>query len=356
MDIFKEMQNDDHEELVFCNDKTSGLCAIIDIHSTKLGPAIGGCRFLNYHSEKEAIKDVIRLSKAMTYKAAISDLVYGGGKAVIMKSSSCEDRSRLLKVFGRYVESLNGRYITTVDSGTTMDDMITVRSETRHVTGIPTEMGGLGDPSPSTALGVLWGMKACLTEVSGNDSLKDKVVAIQGIGNVGYQLALLLHREGAKIMAADVDAGKTRDLVKEINVKIVSPEQICTRDVDILSPCALACAVNEDIIPYFKCNIIAGAANNQLSKEEDADLLHQRGILYAPDYVINAGGLIHVVAEYEGMKIENVHEDVSKIYQRIRKIISVSKEKNISTNRVANEMVQEKIVKLATRVTSYFYS
>lgn len=345
MDIFKEMQNDEHEEMVFCSDKKSGLCAIIDIHSTKLGPAIGGCRFLNYHSEKEAIKDVIRLSKAMTYKAAISNLAYGGGKAVIMKSSSREDRGMLLKALGRYVESLNGRYITTVDSGTTTNDMIAVRSETKYVTGIPTEMGGLGDPSPSTALGVLWGMKACLTDISGNDSLKDKVVAIQGIGNVGYQLALLLYKEGARIIAADVDDVKIRKLIKEIDVKVVSPEQICTMDADILAPCALASTVNEDIIPYFKCNIIAGAANNQLSKEEDADLLHQRGILYAPDYVINAGGLIHVVAEYEGMKIENVHEGVSEIYQRIRKIISVSNEKNISTSRVANKMVQEKIVK-----------
>ncbi|ODS34775.1 MAG: leucine dehydrogenase [Candidatus Scalindua rubra] len=346
MDIFREMQNGDHEKLVFCNDNTSGLRAIIDIHSTKLGPAIGGCRFLEYHSEDEAIKDVLRLSKAMTYKSAVSELAYGGGKAVIIKSNSCEDRDGILRAFGRFVESVNGRYITTVDSGTSMADMISIRSETRHVTGVPVEMGGLGDPSPITALGVVWGMKACLIELYGNNSLKNKTVAIQGVGNVGYHLALLLHKEDAKLIASDVDAEKTRRLGSEIDVKIISPEQICYQEVDILSPCALANTVNEDIIPHFKCNIIAGGANNQLSKEEDADLLHQRGILYAPDYVINAGGLIHVVAEYEGMKMENVYENISKIYQRIRKIISVSREKDISTNRVTNSMVQEKMNKL----------
>lgn len=346
MDIFKIMQNDDHEELLFCNDKTSGLKAIVAIHNTKLGPAIGGCRFLKYNSEKEAIEDVFRLAKAMTCKSAISELAYGGGKAVIIKDNSCEDRQRLFKAFGRFVESLEGRYITTVDSGTTMTDMIGIRSETRHVTGIPIEMGGLGDPSPITALGIICGMKACLIELYSNSSLKNKTVAIQGVGNVGYHLALLLHKKGTKIIISDIDDEKTKRLAKEIDVKIVSPEQICYQEVDILSPCALSSMVNESTIPFLKCKIIAGAANNQLSNEEDADSLYQRGILYAPDYVINAGGLIHVVAEYEGMKMENVYEGVSKIYQRTRKIISISREKGISTNRVTNSMVYERIYKL----------
>ncbi|MFQ5965390.1 MAG: Glu/Leu/Phe/Val dehydrogenase dimerization domain-containing protein [Candidatus Scalinduaceae bacterium] len=347
MDVFKLIQSDEHEELMFCSDKASGLRAMIAIHSTKLGPAIGGCRFFEYHSENEAIKDVLRLSKAMTYKSAICELAYGGGKAVILKSNLCEDRERLFKVFGKYVESLKGSYITTVDSGTNMKDMIKVRTETRQVTGIPVEMGGLGDPSPITALGVIWGMKACLSELYGKDSLSNRTVAIQGVGNVGYHLALLLHKEGARITISDIDDEKTKRLVSEIDVKIVRPEQIYSQDVDILSPCALSGTVNEDIIPYFKCNIIAGAANNQLLKEEDADLLHQRGILYVPDYVINAGGLIHVVAEYEGLKKENVYESVSKIYKRVRKIISVSREKDISTNRVANSMVEAKMGMLA---------
>ncbi len=346
MDILKKMLNDDHEELVFCTDKTSGLKAMITIHSTKLGPAIGGCRFLEYCSDDEAINDVLRLAQAMTCKSAISGLYYGGGKAVIMKNSLCGDRGKLLRVFGRFVESLKGKYITTVDSGTTMIDMTDIRSETRYVTGIPIENGGLGDPSPITALGVIWGMKACLIELCGSDSLKNMVVAIQGVGNVGYRLAILLQKEGAKILVSDTDDEKIKRLANRIDVKIVSPDQICFKEVDILSPCALASTVNENSIPYLKCKIIAGAANNQLSKDTDADLLHQEGILYAPDYVINAGGLIHVVAEYEGMKMENVYKDVSKIYQRVRKIISVSREKDISTNRIADIMVQEKISKL----------
>jgi len=346
MEIFTEMTDGDHEEVVFCADRVSGLRAIIAINSTKLGPAIGGCRFMAYHSEAEAIQDALRLAKAMTYKSAVSGLDYGGGKAVIIKHESGRERDLLFKKFGSFVESLKGRYITTVDSGTTMIDMENIRSETSYVTGIPTERSGLGDPSPITACGVVWGMKACLSELYGNDSLSNKVVAIQGVGNVGYYLALLLQKEGARLIVADINEERTKRLANEIKVEIVPPEQICLQEVDILSPCALASTVNKKMIPFFKCKIIAGAANNQLSKDSDADLLVQKGIVYAPDYVINAGGLIHVVAEYEGQRIEYVYDVVSKIYQRMRNILSLSREKNLPTNRIADLMVQGKIHKL----------
>lgn len=344
------MIDEDHEGVVFCTDRVLGLRAIIAIHSTKLGPAVGGCRFMAYGSENEAIQDALRLAKAMTYKSAVSELHYGGGKTVIIKSDSCGDRTLLFKKFGYFVESLKGKYITAVDSGTTTVDMENIHSETRYVTGITTKRSGLGNPSPITARGVVWGMKASMLELCGNASLHNKVIAIQGVGNVGYYLALFLKKEGAKLIVSDINNERVKKLANEIEVKIVSPEEICVQEVDILSPCALSATVNESVIPFFKCKIIAGAANNQLSKPEDADSLLQKGIVYVPDYVINAGGLIHVVAEYEGLSMEYVYEAVSKIYQRACNILSRSREKNIPTISIADMMVKEKINKSTTNL------
>lgn len=343
------MINDDHEEVVFCADRASGLMAIIAINSTRLGPAVGGCRFMTYESENEAILDALRLARAMTYKSAVSELNYGGGKAVIIKSESCGDRALLFKKFGTFVESLKGKYITSVDSGTTTMDMANIHSETGYVTGIPTERSGLGDPSPVTARGVVLGMKACMFELYGNASLHNKVIAVQGVGNVGYHLALFLKKEGARLIVSDINNERLKILANKIKVKIVSPEEICVQEVDILAPCALSSTVNENIIPFFKCRIIAGAANNQLSKETDADLLFQKGIVYVPDYVINAGGLIHVVAEYERQSVEYVYEAVTRIYQRVCNILSLSREKNLPAIRIADMMVEEKINRLPDR-------
>ncbi|MCP5008159.1 MAG: Glu/Leu/Phe/Val dehydrogenase, partial [Planctomycetes bacterium] len=327
----------------------SGLRAIIAIDSTKLGPAVGGCRFMAYGSEDNALQDVLRLAKAMTYKSAVSELNYGGGKAVIIKDESCGDRSPLFKKFGHFVESLKGKYITAVDSGTTAMDMVNIHSETSYVAGIPTERSGLGDPSPITARGVVWGMKASLFELYGNASLENRVIAIQGVGNVGYHLALFLKKEGARLIVADIHKERLKRLANVIKVKIVSTEDICVQDVDILSPCALSSAVNENITPTLKCKIIAGAANNQLLKDTDADSLFQKGIVYVPDYVINAGGLIHVVSEYEGQTLEYVYKAVSNIYQRVSSVLSLSREKNLPPIRIADMMAEERINKLASR-------
>ncbi len=350
MEVFTQMVDDDHEEVVFCVDRALGLRAIIAIHSTKLGPAVGGCRFMAYGSENEAIQDVLRLAKAMTYKSAVSELTYGGGKAVILKSESCGNRALLFKKFGYFVESLKGKYITAVDSGTSTMDMESIHSETNYVTGIPTARQGLGDPSPITARGVVWGMKACMFELYGNTSLNNKVIAIQGIGNVGYHLALFLKKEGAKLIVSDINKERLNKLAKEIKMQIVSPEEICSQEVDILSPCALSSTINQNTISSFKCKIIAGAANNQLSKVTDSNVLFQKGIVYVPDYVINAGGLIHVVAEYEGQTTEYVYEVISKIYQRVRNILSLSREKNLPTTQIAEMMVKEKLNRVSNRI------
>lgn len=342
---------DDHEEVVFCADSASGLRAMIAINSTKLGPAVGGCRFMAYRSENEAIQDALRLAKAMTFKAAVSDLNYGGGKAVIMKSGSCGERKLLFKKFGTFVESLKGKYITAVDSGTTTMDMENIHSETRYVAGISTERSGLGDPSPITARGIVWGMKASMFELCGNASLHNKIIAIQGVGNVGYHLALFLKKEGANLIVSDINNERVKRLANKIKVEVVSPEDICIQEVDILSPCALSSTVNEKIIPFFKCKAIAGAANNQLSKETDADVLFQKGIIYVPDYVINAGGLIHVVAEYERQSVEYVYKIVTKIYQRVCNILSLSREENLPTLQIADRMAKEKINRLSNRMS-----
>ncbi len=342
--VFDELARRDHEQLVFCRDQASGLRAIIGIHNTSLGPALGGCRMYPYKSERDAIIDVLRLSRGMTYKAAVSGLNLGGGKAVVIGDPK-KDKSELLwRALGRFIEGLGGRYITAEDAGTTMRDMEQIRMETSHVVGISRALGGSGDPSPVTALGVFSGMRAAVEERFGKSSLAGLKVAVQGVGHVGYYLVGHLVRAGAKVFIADVDTEAVRRTVADFRVEALAPADIYDVDCDIFAPCAMGGIVNESTIGRLKCSIIAGAANNQLGEEKsDGARLAQRDIVYAPDFVINAGGLINVSNELEGYNQERALDQAEGIYDILRAVFVRSKEENIPTYRAANNLAMERI-------------
>ncbi|AZR73445.1 leucine dehydrogenase [Anoxybacter fermentans] len=350
MKKFEYMEKYDYEQLVFCYDKTSGLKAIICIHDTTLGPALGGTRMWVYENEDDAILDALRLARGMTYKAAAAGLNLGGGKTVIMGDPKKDKSEELWRAFGRYVQSLNGRYITAEDVGTSVEDMDYVAMETDYVTGLS---GTSGDPSPMTAFGVYKGMKACCKEVYGSDSLEGKVVAVQGLGHVGYYLCKHIHEEGGKLIVTDIDQERIDKVVKEFGATAVAPDEIYGVECDIFAPCALGAVVNDETIPQFKCRIIAGAANNVLKEERHGDIIHEKGILYAPDYVINAGGLINVYHELLGYNRDNVLRDVAKIYDRILKVIEISKRDNIPTYKAADIMAEERIEKMGRVRSNY---
>jgi leucine dehydrogenase len=333
-----------HEQVVFCNDPEVGLKAIIAIHSTALGPALGGLRMWPYRSEEEALVDVLRLSRGMTYKAAVAGLNLGGGKAVIIADPAKDKSEGLFRAFGRHVESLGGRYITAEDVGTKVRDMAYIRMETKCVTGLSTELGGSGDPSPVTALGVFSGIQACLEAVYGNDSLKGRTVAIQGLGNVGYNLARYLRQAGATLYFNDIDHAREVALQKEFGGQIVSEEEFFGLEVDVLSPCALGGILNEETIPRIKAPIVAGAANNQLRDEaRDGRALHDRGVLYAPDYVINAGGLINVYSEIHHYPRERALHEARSIRDVVSKVIQISKAERITPADASNHIAEVRL-------------
>ncbi|KUO51127.1 MAG: leucine dehydrogenase [Desulfitibacter sp. BRH_c19] len=332
----------DYEQLVLCQDQTSGLKAIIAIHDTTLGPALGGTRKWNYASEEEAVIDALRLSRGMTYKAAAAGLNLGGGKAVIFNSPQLNNE-QVFRAFGRYVESLNGRYITAEDVGTSVQDMEYIRKETKYVTGIS---NGSGDPSPATALGVWYGMKAMAQEVYGSDSLEGKTVAMQGVGHVGYYLCKHIAKEGGKLIVTDINQEAIKKITNEVAAEVVKPEEIFGVKCDIFAPSALGAVVNEHTLPQFKCDIIAGAANNVLEDDRHGELLMQKGILYAPDFVINAGGLINVSEELHGYNKERAYKKIETIYSNIQKVLAISKERQIPANIAADRMAEERIEKL----------
>ncbi|MEW6624089.1 MAG: Glu/Leu/Phe/Val dehydrogenase [Bacillota bacterium] len=332
----------DYEQLVLCQDQTSGLKAIIAIHNTTLGPALGGARMWNYASDEDAILDALRLARGMTYKAAAAGLNLGGGKAVIINSPQSKSE-QLFRAFGRYVESLNGRYITAEDVGTSVQDMEYVRMETRYVTGVS---NGSGDPSPATALGVWYGMKAMAQEAYGSDSLEGKVVAVQGIGHVGYYLCKHVAKEGGKLIVTDINPEAIKRVTGEIVAEVVKPEEIYGVGCHIFAPSALGAVVNDITLQQLKCDIIAGAANNVLEDERHGELLMQKGILYAPDFVINAGGLINVADELQGYNKERAYKKIEMIYTNIKKLLAISKERQIPTNIAANLMAEERMEKL----------
>lgn len=333
----------DHEQVVFCTDKSVGLKAIIAIHNTSLGPALGGTRMWNYQTEDDALVDVLRLSKGMTYKAAAAGLNLGGGKAVILGDPKTQKSEGLFRAFGQFVNSLNGRYITAEDVGTTVQDMEHIYMETRWVTGIPKDFGGSGDPSPYTAHGVLMGIKASAKEKFGTDSLKGMRVAVQGLGNVGSNLVKYLIEEGAKVTVADIDLARVKQMHDQFGCETKSPDDILFVDCDILAPCALGAVINDQSILKLKTKIVAGAANNQLAEARHGDQLKELGILYAPDYVINAGGLMNVFVELEGYSPERAFDKTRKVYDNMLKVFEVAKRDNVGTQTAADRMAEERI-------------
>jgi len=333
-----------HEQVVFCQDAETGLKAIIAIHDTTLGPALGGTRMWNYNNEEDALQDVLRLSRGMTLKASISGLDLGGGKAVILGDSNLQKTEALMRKFGQYVNSLGGKYITAEDVGMSTKDMQYVRMETKHVTGIPESMGGSGDPSPVTAFGVYMGMKASAKYRWGSDELAGKTVVVQGVGHVGENLVKYLSEEGACIIINDLNEKRLRELSEEFSASVVMGDAIFDLDMDIYAPCALGATVNPDTISRLKCEIIAGAANNQLADEErDGKLCVEKDICYAPDFLINAGGLINVYSELKGYNRENALKQTRGIYNTTLEILQKADLQKITTHAAALEIAQQRI-------------
>jgi len=347
--VIQEMLNLGHEQVVFCNDAKTGLKAIIGIHNTVLGPALGGTRMWVYNNELEALNDVLRLSRGMTYKAAVSGLNLGGGKAVIMGDSRTLKNEALMRRFGEFVHSLSGKYITAEDVGMTTKDMEYIHMETQHVAGIPESLGGGGDPSPVTAYGVYMGMKASAKKAYGSDSLEGKKVVVQGAGNVGRYLIDHLVKENAQIAVSDIFEDKIKLVTdKHANVAVVPADQVFEQDMDIYAPCALGATVNDDSLPQLKAAIIAGAANNQLANEAKHGVeVLEKGIIYAPDYLINAGGLINCYSELEGYNRDRALMGAEGIYQTTLDIFAMSEEENIPTYLAANKMAEQRIEAIA---------
>lgn len=333
----------DHEQVVYCHDKSVGLKAIIAIHNTALGPALGGTRMWNYKNEEEALVDVLRLSKGMTYKASAAGLNLGGGKAVIIGDSKTQKTEGLFRAFGQFVNTLNGKYITAEDVGTCEKDMEYIFMETPWVTGIPKDFGGSGDPSPYTAHGVLMGIKATAQEKFGTDSLKGLRIAVQGLGNVGTNLVKYLVEEGATVVVSDIDQAKVKFHHDAYKVAVMSPEEILFADCEILAPCALGAVVNDATIQKFKCKAIAGGANNLLAEARHGDQLRELGILYAPDYVVNAGGLMNVFVELEGYSPDRAFEKTRKVYDNVMKVFEIAKRDNIGTHLAADRLAEERM-------------
>ncbi|MDS9471119.1 Glu/Leu/Phe/Val dehydrogenase [Sporosarcina pasteurii] len=343
MQIFKYMETYDFEQVVLCQDKNSGLKAIIAIHDTTLGPALGGARMWTYASEDEAIEDALRLARGMTYKNAAAGLNLGGGKTVIIGDPKTDKNEEMFRAFGRYIESLNGRYITAEDVGTTEADMDLIHLETDYVTGVSAEFGSSGNPSPVTAYGIYVGMKAAAKEAFGSDSLEGKTIAVQGVGNVAYTLCEHLYEEGAKLVVTDINEEAVQRAVDAFGATAVGIDEIYSQEVDIFAPCALGAVINDDTIPQLKCKVIAGSANNQLKEDRHGDQIHEMGIIYAPDYVINSGGVINVADELVGYNRERALKRVAGIYDTIGEIFKISKRDNIPTYKAADRLAEERI-------------
>jgi len=348
--IFEYLEKYDYEQLVFCQDRNTGLKAIIGIHDTTLGPALGGTRFWNYESEEAAIIDVLRLAKGMTYKSAAAGLNLGGGKAVIIGDPAKLKSEELLRVFGRYVQGLGGRYITAEDMNINTQDLAYVHDETDFVVGLE---GKSGNPSPVTAFGVFKGILAAVNEVYGSDDLTGKVVAVQGLGAVGYHVCKYLHDAGAKLYVTDIKKESIDRVVKEMGAAAVDPDEIYAVECDIFAPCAMGAIINDFTVEKLKCKIVGGSANNQLAEEKHGDILREKGILYVPDYVINSGGVINVYEEIKGYDKERAMSRASNIYDSVKKIIEISKRENISTHQAANRMAEERIAKMGKVMTVY---
>lgn len=351
--VIQKMLENEHEQVVFCQDKATGLKAIIAIHNTTLGPALGGTRMWMYDNELQALNDVLRLSRGMTFKASISGLNLGGGKAVIIGDSYTQKTEALFRRFGKFVDSLNGKYITAEDVGISPREMEFVNMETKHVAGLPESLGGSGDPSPVTAYGVYMGMKAAAKVQWGNDSLKGKKVLVQGVGHVGQTLVEHLSKEGAKILLCDINKNRVEEIAQKYNARVVEDKDLFTADMDIYAPCALGATINDNSIEQMKCEIVAGAANNQLEDEEvHGSMLKEKGIIYAPDFLINAGGLINVYREVEGISQKRALELTENIYQTTLDIFKASSMDNITTHAAAMKIASDRITAVARLKTT----
>jgi len=350
MRLFDTIAEMGHEQLVVCQDSASGYRGIIAIHSTTLGPALGGTRFWNYATDEEAIVDALRLARGMTYKNAVAGLNLGGGKSVIIGDNKTADREMIFRAHGRFVEILGGRYITAEDVGTSTADMDFVHMETDYVAGLA---GRSGDPSPVTAHGVLRAVQAAAKERWGSDDLDERTVAVQGCGHVGYFLAKELHESGAKLIVADIDAERVKRVVNEFAATAVSPDDIYGVEADIFAPCALGAIINDKTIPRIRAEIVAGAANNQLLEERHGDELERRGILYAPDYVANAGGVINVYSELAGWTSARAFRKADEIFDTVLKVFAISKTDRIPTYLAADRLAEQRILAVGSMVRTW---
>ncbi len=342
--VIAQMTLNNHEQVVFCNDNETGLKAIVAIHNTVLGPSLGGTRMWPYKNEMEALTDALRLSRGMSYKSSLAGLNLGGGKAVIIGDAKTQKNEALMRRFGKFIDSLSGKYITAEDVGMSTKDMEYIKMETDFVTGLPESMGGSGDPSPVTARGVYLAMKASCKEKWGNDSLSGKKVVVQGIGHVGESLVHYLVKEDAKVFINDINEERLKAISKETGALVVASDKLYDMDMDIYAPCALGATVNTDTLNRLKCSIICGSANNQLADENlHGKMVIEKGILYAPDFVVNAGGIINVYYELEGYNRERALAHADKIYDTTLNIFKVSKEQNIPTYMAANRIAEKRI-------------
>ncbi|HEY7491346.1 MAG TPA: Glu/Leu/Phe/Val dehydrogenase dimerization domain-containing protein [Candidatus Tectomicrobia bacterium] len=342
-----EIPVEGHEKVVQCDDPRSGLQAIISIHNTTLGPALGGMRMWPYRSPAEALLDANRLARGMTYKAAVANIRHGGGKAVILGQAQIAKTARLLRAMGRFVHALDGLYITAEDVGTTVEDMVIVRQETPYVAGLPRHMGSSGDPAPYTALGVFLGMQACVQWALHTDTLRGLRIAVQGCGNVANYLCTHLHAAGADLIVTDVIPEKAQRLAQQYGALLVAPEDIYNVPCEVYAPCALGGTLNDRTIPRLRCQIIAGSANNQCLSDAHSDTIRQRDIVYAPDFVINAGGLLNVAAERapEGYNEAHVLDRVRNIASTVRRILDTAQCQNISTQRAAMQLAERQLAR-----------
>jgi leucine dehydrogenase len=340
MEIFELIERHEHEQVVFCYEPAAGYRGIIAIHNTTLGPALGGTRFWNYASDREAVVDVLRLARGMTYKAAVAGLNLGGGKAVIIGDPKLKRREMLFRAHGRFVETLKGRYITAEDVGTSVEDMDYVHMETEYVTGLA---GRSGDPSPVTAYGTYRGIKAGAKHEFGSDDLDGVTVAVQGVGHVGYYLCEDLAAEGAKLIVTDIDEERVKRVVNDFGARAVGHDEIYEAEAEVFAPCALGAVVNDQTLPRFRFRIIAGAANNQLAEERHGKELMDRGILYAPDYVINAGGLINVYGELNGWTAERSKRKAGEIYDTLDQLFELAREEGLPTSEAADRLAERRI-------------
>lgn len=350
MSVFRDNDFDSHEQVVFASDRETGLKAIIAVHDSTLGPGLGGCRMWPYKNSLEAVHDVLRLSRGMTYKSCLAGLPLGGAKAVIIGDAKKDKSPELMRAMGVAVERLSGRYITAEDVGTNLDDMDIIAQQTRHVVGLRESKNGSGDPSPATVFGVYQGILASVDYKLRKNSLKGLKVAVQGLGSVGYKLCQYLHKDGVELIVSDINPEAVARAVQEFGAKAVEGNDIFTADVDLFAPCALGAIINDTTIDQLKCQIVAGAANNQLAEAKHGEILKKKGILYAPDYAINAGGVINVSFEYSHdhnanyqydkdkafAKIANIHETMLSIFRK-------ADQDNIPTNIAADRLVEEKL-------------